>query len=72
MKGHGNVTGEFHIGVTHPNPVYCRSCRFAHGPAPFADTPEKAYCLIYRREDGQIKPNSVSYEGQPCKFYEKD
>lgn len=72
MKKHGNVTGEFHIGVTHPNPVYCRSCRFAHGPAPWADTPEKGNCLMYPRESGELKPDSVAFDGKPCKYYLKD
>ena len=27
----------------------CQGCLFAHGPAPFENAPDKAYCLIYRR-----------------------
>lgn len=60
------------IGCRGINPKQCRSCRFAHGEPPFADGPEKAYCMIYSREEGEAKPPEVYYDGQKCEFYHKD
>lgn len=65
----GNVTGELHVGCTHPNPVYCKSCAFSHGATP-AIAPIKAHCLMYP-VGGELKPNSVLFEGKECVFFEQ-
>lgn len=56
------------------NPVYCRTCKFAHGKNVFEDAPEKSNCLKYPYKDGnsEMKPDSVYFDGKPCKHYEKE
>lgn len=51
------------------NPKYCRTCIFSHGPAPFADLPGKANCIIYSCEKGITKPDRVYYDGELCDYY---
>lgn len=63
---------EERIGCRGINPKYCRSCRFSRGTAPFENGPEKAYCMIFSRNEGEAKPPEVYYDGEPCEFYEKD
>ena len=53
------------------NPKFCQSCMFSHGEAPFADAPEKAYCMIYNHENGEGKPPEVYYDGKECEYYNK-
>lgn len=60
------------FGCRKINPAYCRSCRFANGQPPFEDGPEKAYCMIYSRAEGEAKPEDVYYDGARCDYYEKD
>lgn len=52
--------------------VVCIGCRFAHGEPPWADAPNKAYCKVYRREDGLIKPSSVLFKSVSCEFREPE
>ena len=59
-------------GCDQIKPVFCKTCIFAHGEAPFADQPEKAYCAIFEHGKGSGKPPAVYYDGEPCEFYEKD
>lgn len=54
------------------NPKKCRTCRFSHGKPPFEDAPEKKYCMIYSRDEGEQKPPSVYFDGGDCEYYEKD
>lgn len=54
------------------NPKMCKTCRFSRGDPPFEDRPEKAYCMIYSRADGEEKPAEVYYDGGDCLYYEKD
>lgn len=51
------------------NPKFCKTCIFSKGDPPFEDRPEKAYCMIYSREQGVGKPYDVYYEGGLCEFY---
>jgi hypothetical protein len=60
------------IGCRGINPRYCRTCRFSRGEPPFEDAPEKAYCMIFSRDEGEAKPPEVYYDGEECEFYEKD
>lgn len=53
------------------NPISCQTCMFAHGKPPFEDLPNKAYCMIYSKDDGEAKPPEVYYDGEECEFYEK-
>lgn len=53
------------------NPAMCRTCLFAHGEAPFEDTPEKRWCEIFRYNSGEQKPDDVYYSGAECEYYEK-
>lgn len=50
----------------------CQRCLFAHGPAPFEDAPDKAYCLIYRRGESTGKPCAVLFDGSPCGHFRPD
>lgn len=59
-------------GCAKINPKWCKSCRFAHGNPPFEDLPEKAYCQIYTRADGEAKPPEVYYDGAKCEYYTKE
>lgn len=54
------------IGAIKPNPVYCRTCKWSHGKAPYADAPEKANCMVYEKE---FKPRKVLFDGAQCAFY---
>lgn len=47
----------------------CRTCIYSNGPAPFADAPEKGYCVMYPRETSAGKPDSVIFEGQACELH---
>lgn len=67
-----NLQREETFGCKPINPKYCKTCRFSRGKPPFEDSPEKIYCMIYSREDGDQKPHEVYYEGQPCEHYHKD
>lgn len=49
----------------------CKTCMFAHGKPPFEDLPNKAYCMIYSKDDSNGKPPEVYYDGEECDFYEK-
>lgn len=60
------------FGCINPNPVYCKTCALAHGAPPFADKPEKAYCIAFPEEKGALKPHSVYFDGEPCEFYQKE
>lgn len=51
---------------------FCKSCIFSHGKPPFADLPEKAYCVIYPKENGRAKPPDVYYNGAECEYYEQE
>ena len=53
-------------GAIRPNPVYCRTCKWSHGKAPYADLPEKANCIVY---DKEFKPKEVLFDGAECDFY---
>lgn len=55
-----------------PNPVYCMTCALSHGEPPFADMPEKAYCVAYPEKKGFTKPSDVLFDGAPCAFYEEE
>lgn len=57
--------------TVHPE-IVCTGCRYSHGEPPWADLPEKSYCMVYRREDGIDKPRDVYFEGKPCEFYEPE
>jgi hypothetical protein len=60
------------IGCRGINPRACKTCRFSRGEPPFEDGPEKAYCMIFSRDEGEAKPPEVYYDGEDCEFYEKD
>lgn len=45
----------------------CRTCVFAKGPAPFADAPDKAFCLKYPHP--YVKPDSVLFDGEECEYH---
>lgn len=57
------------FGCKKINPKFCKMCIFSKGDPPFEDRPEKAYCMIYSREQGVGKPYDVYYEGGLCEFY---
>lgn len=59
------------FGCAPINPKMCMTCRFAHGKPPFEDAPEKAYCMIYSRDEGEQKPDEVYHNGGKCEYYEK-
>ena len=65
------IKDENHLFVSASNKA-CQSCTFAHGEAPWADTPMKACCMIYERDAGESKPTEVSYDGADCEYYEKE
>lgn len=50
----------------------CKTCANAHGPKPWADKAEKAYCLAYTRASGFQKPSDVYFDGADCPFYAKE
>lgn len=58
-------------GCRRINPQWCQTCMFAHGKPPFEDLPNKAYCMIYSKDDSNGKPPEVYYDGEECDFYEK-
>ena len=50
-------------------PRVCETCVLQDGPAPWADHPSKAYCIVYPREAGIEKPAGICYDGEGCEFY---
>lgn len=66
-----NLQTSENFGCKPINPKMCKTCRFAHGKPPFEDAPEKRYCMIFSRDDGEQKPPDVYYEGAECEYYEK-
>ena len=54
------------------NPESCKNCKFQNGPPPFADKPNKAYCIIYSKELNMPKPDSVYHFGEKCKYFEEN
>lgn len=50
----------------------CKTCANAHGPKPWEDKPEKAYCMAYTRKSGFQKPADVYFDGADCPFYVKE
>lgn len=71
MIDKNNLHSGDNFGCKPINPVYCKSCIFAHGNPPFEDMPEKSYCRIYTRNGGKQKPPDVYYEGAECEYYEQ-
>lgn len=59
------------LGCRDINPKWCQTCMFAHGKPPFEDLPDKAHCMIYSENSGEMKPDEVYYDGEECEFYEK-
>lgn len=57
------------LGCTQPNPVWCKTCRFSQGKPPFEDAPDKSYCMIYSKDEGEMKPKEVYFDGEECDFY---
>ena len=58
------------LGWKRPNPVYCRTCRFATVREPFGRLPDLAICMIY--EGADLKPDEVTFDGEPCEYYEPE
>ena len=52
--------------------IVCIGCRYSHGEPPFADMPKKSNCVVYRNEDGVMKPKEIYFEGKPCEFREPE
>lgn len=50
----------------------CQDCIFSHGEAPFADSPNKAYCEMYPKGMSSGKPHDVYFNGAFCELYEKE
>ena len=42
----------------------CQTCMLATNPL-------KCYCQIYEKDDGEMKPNEVLFDGVECEYYEK-
>ena len=59
-------------GCNKVNPKKCMTCRFSRGEPPFEDSPMKAYCMIYSKDEGEAKPPEVYYDGGDCEYYKKD
>lgn len=55
-------------GCTGINPAQCYGCLNSNGEPPFADGPQKRYCLAFARSEGMPKPPGVYYDGLPCEF----
>jgi hypothetical protein len=66
----GNVTGDFGMGAIVATCKRCQTCKYAHGEAPWADTPNKCNCEMYPPESGEIKPTEVLFDGGDCLYYE--
>jgi len=60
------------IGGTQATNKACQKCRWAHGEAPFEDTPMKGSCIMYPHKNGEVKPNDVSYKGAKCIFFKAE
>lgn len=69
MDEKGNVTGSFGIGAIPASCKACTNCKWAHGPAPWADTPLKSYCEIFPIEEVKTKPGPVMYDGAECLYF---
>lgn len=72
MEKKSNLQQSEVFGCRTINPKYCRTCIFAHGEPPFADSPKKAYCVIYNRDLALKKPDNVYFNGAPCEYYQNE
>lgn len=72
MANESNLQTNEGFGCKPINPLFCKTCIFAHGDPPFADIPEKSYCRIFTRESGKQKPPDVYYNGAECEYYEQE
>lgn len=59
-------------GYLKRNPVWCKTCKHSHGDNAFENKPEKAYCIVYNRNRGIMKPDEVLFFGKECKYYEEE
>lgn len=57
------------FGCNTINPEQCKTCIFSKGEPPFEDSPMKRYCMIYTRESGRSKPESVYFNGAKCEYH---
>ena len=66
LRNNNEIFGGRHV---HPN-IVCKTCVWSHGPAPFADDPEKSNCLKYP-VDGEYgdTPNSVYIAVEDCEYH---
>ena len=59
-------------GLKSPLKRVCDTCQFAHGENVFENSPQKAYCGMYPKADGKMKPKDVYFQGGQCLYYVKD
>ena len=53
-------------------PGFVRASNKACQTCMFATNPSKCYCQIYEKDDGEMKPNGVLFDGADCEYYEKE
>lgn len=57
------------LGYKTANPVACMTCLNSMGEPPWADSPNKSYCVAFPREEGRRKPPEVYYDGSDCPMH---
>lgn len=67
---------EQNYGIVFASNKACQTCLFAQGEVNWNGrtldlTPDKDFCLVYEPDNSDGKPDDVSFEGAPCKYYEK-
>lgn len=65
-EGHNKRFGDWR-GFKLQTYELCHSCKNANGQPPWANAPNKAYCIAYPKEKGVIKPKDVL--NGDCAFY---
>lgn len=69
----------FSGNVSNPDPIVgtmadcegCKGCKFSEGGNVFETPYDKAYCLIYPRDKGAMKPLGIRFNKEKCPYYEK-
>lgn len=67
-----NLGEQAGLMFTPAKPCKCMTCANSHGMPPWANTPFKAHCLAFPREEGMSKPSRVYFDGGDCEFYEPE
>lgn len=68
MDKSGNTSSYF--GSIPATCTVCKDCKNWNMGGKW-DNPVKAYCAVYKMDEGKRKPASIMYNSAPCEFYQR-